>query len=191
MATCMSAVPTANSPTLSTGRVIRGSNASVEALPFTRFPRLGIVIDGGGYYRRGTEKVTQYLILAGPRISLNYGKWRPFIQAFGGIRHVNSVGFIYNPIAVDVGGGADYKLRFKSFSWRFQGDYIYSHYRQRLRRTITGPPLEFGLALLRLAGTRISPSTNSAAIRISLLHVQNFVASTRVHGCQKREIFHA
>ena len=124
----------------------KGFDGSVEALPFTRFSRLGIVIDGGGYYRRGTEKVTQYFILAGPRISLNYGKWRPFIQAFGGFRHVNSVGFIYNPVAVDVGGGADYRLHFKSFSWRFQGDYIYSHYGSAYQndyRASTGPVWRF------------------------------------------------
>jgi hypothetical protein len=124
----------------------RGFDASVEALPFTRIPRLGIVLDGGGYYRRATSPVTQYLFLAGPRISFSYGKWRPFVQAMGGIRHVNSVGFIYNPVAIDVGGGADYKLGFKNFSWRFQGDYVYSHYGtayQNDYRASTGPVWRF------------------------------------------------
>ncbi|HET7890262.1 MAG TPA: hypothetical protein VFL34_01980 [Candidatus Sulfotelmatobacter sp.] len=124
----------------------RGFEASVEALPFTRFPRLGIVLDGSGYYRRGTEKVTQYVFLGGPRLSFTYGKWRPFVQAFGGIRHVNSVGFIYNVVSVDVGGGADYKLRFKNFSWRFQADYLYGHYGSAYQndyRASTGPVWRF------------------------------------------------
>lgn len=106
----------------------RGFEGSVEALPFTRFPRFGVVLDGSGYYRSGTIAVTQYLFLGGPRISFHYGKWRPFVHAMAGIRHVNSDGFIYNPIAIDVGGGADYKLPFKNFSWRLQGDYVNSHY---------------------------------------------------------------
>ena len=106
----------------------RGFEGSFEALPFTRLPRLGLVLDGSGYYRRGTTPVTQYLFLAGPRFSFNYGNWRPFVHAMGGIRHINSDGFIYNPVAIDVGGGADYKLHFKNFSWRLQGDYVRGHY---------------------------------------------------------------
>jgi len=46
-----------------------------------------------------------------------------------GIRHVNSDGFIYNPLSIDIGGGVDYKLAFKkNFSWRVQGDYMHGHY---------------------------------------------------------------
>ena len=119
----------------------RGFEGSLEVLPLIRFPRFGFVLDGGGYYRRGTTPVTQYVFLGGPRISFNYGKWRPFVQAMGGIRHINSDAFIYNPISIDVGGGADYKLRFKNFSWRFQGDYLYGHYasaRQNDYRASTG-----------------------------------------------------
>ena len=106
----------------------RGFDASFEALPFTRFPRLGLVADGSGYYGSGTVGVTQYLFVGGPRFSFNYGKFRPFVHAMAGIRHVNSDGFVYNPIAIDVGGGVDYKLPFKNFSWRLQGDYVHSHY---------------------------------------------------------------
>jgi hypothetical protein len=102
-----------------------GWNGSFEALPFTRFPRIGLVIDGSGLYRRG---VTQYNALAGPRLSANIGRWRPFVHAMGGIRHVNSNGFVYNPVAIDVGGGADYRLPLKNFSWRLQGDYMHGHY---------------------------------------------------------------
>lgn len=103
----------------------RGWTGSFEALPFTRFPRIGLVIEGSGYYRSG---VKQYNILAGPRLSASVGKWRPFVHAMGGIRHVNSDGFVYNPYAIDVGGGTDYKLPFKNFSWRLQGDLLHGHY---------------------------------------------------------------
>jgi hypothetical protein len=106
----------------------RGFEGSFEDFPFARFPHLGLVADGSGYYRRGTEKITQYVFVGGPRLSLNYGKWRPFIHAMAGVRHVNSVGFIYNPFALDFGGGADYKLPFRNFSWRIQGDYLHGHY---------------------------------------------------------------
>ena len=103
----------------------RGWNASFEALPFTRFPRLGLVIDGSGFYRTG---VTQYNLVGGPRISTNLGKRRPFVHAMVGVRHLSSSGFTYNPLALDFGGGVDYKLPFKNFSWRFQGDYMHTHY---------------------------------------------------------------
>lgn len=103
----------------------RGWNGSFEALPLTRFPRLGVVLDASGFYRSG---VTQYNFVAGPRLSTNIGKWRPFVHAMGGIRHLNSSGFVYNPVAIDIGGGADYKLFFKNFSWRLQGDYMRTHY---------------------------------------------------------------
>jgi hypothetical protein len=88
----------------------RGWNASFEALPFVRFPHLGLVADGSGFYRT------------------NMGKWRPFIHAMAGIRRVDSSGLTYRPLLIDVGGGADYKLWFKNFSWRLQGDYMHSHY---------------------------------------------------------------
>ena len=104
----------------------RGWNASYEALPFTRFPHLGLVGDVSGFYR--ATGVTQYNLVGGPRLSSNLGRWRPFIDAMVGIRHLTTSGFIYNPLVIDVGGGADYKLGFKNFSWRVQGDYMHSHY---------------------------------------------------------------
>jgi hypothetical protein len=103
-----------------------GWNGSFEALPFTRFPKIGLVLDGSGFYR--PSGVTQYNIVAGPRYSANIGKLRPFVHAMAGIRHLNSGGFVYNPLVIDVGGGLDYKLWFKNFSWRFQGDYMHTHY---------------------------------------------------------------
>jgi hypothetical protein len=103
----------------------RGWNGSFEALPFSRFPRLGLVADGSGFYRSG---VTQYNFVGGPRLSANLGKLRPFVHAMAGVRHLNSSGFIYKPLVIDVGGGLDYKLPFKNFSWRLQGDYMHTHY---------------------------------------------------------------
>jgi len=103
----------------------RGWNGSAEDLPFSRIPYLGIVLDVSGFYRSG---VTQYNALLGPRVSANYGKWRPFVHALGGIQRISSAGNYYNPIAMDFGGGADYKLFFKNFSWRVQGDYMHTHY---------------------------------------------------------------
>jgi len=103
----------------------KGWDAAFEALPLTRFPHLGIVLEGAGFYRKG---VTQYIGVGGPRLSTTFGKWRPFVQAEVGVRHLNSSGFVYNPLLIDVGGGADYRLWFKNFSWRFQGDYMHTHY---------------------------------------------------------------
>ena len=104
----------------------RGWNASFEDIPFVRFPHLGLVIDGSGFYR--STGVTTYQAMGGPRLSANLDKWRPFVHAMGGIRHLNSSGFVYNPVVIDVVGGVDYKLFFKNFSWRFQGDYMHTNY---------------------------------------------------------------
>src|ERR1051326_4217968 len=56
----------------------RGWNGSYEALPFSRFPRIGLVADVSGFYRSGG--LVQYNFLGGPRVSTNLGKWRPFIH---------------------------------------------------------------------------------------------------------------
>lgn len=103
----------------------RGWNASAEDLPFSHIAYLGIAVDASGFYRTG---VKQYNVFLGPRLSAEYGKWRPFFHVVGGVEHVTSYGNVYNPVAYDIGGGADYKLLFKSFSWRFQADYMRSRY---------------------------------------------------------------
>jgi hypothetical protein len=102
----------------------RGWNASVEDIPFARLLHLGFVLDASGFYR---TSVTSYNAFLGPRVATNLGRWRPFAQAMAGIRHVNSEGTISNPVTIDIGGGVDYRLRFKNFSWRLQGDYMHSH----------------------------------------------------------------
>lgn len=108
----------------------RGFNGSVEMFPFARLSHLGFVLDGSGFYRKGVQglSVTQYNAFIGPRLSTNRGNWRPFVHAMAGIKHVDSSGNIYNPITIDVGGGFDYKLPFKNFSWRVQGDYMHSRF---------------------------------------------------------------
>lgn len=102
----------------------RGWDGSAEVFPFRHRTYLGVVLDASGFYREG---VTQYNAVLGPRISRNYGPWRPFIDAMAGIQHTNSSGAIFNPIAIDVGGGVDRKLPFKNFSWRVQFDYVHTH----------------------------------------------------------------
>lgn len=108
----------------------RGFNASAEFIPFARYSHYGVVLDASGFFRKGVDgtRISQYNYLAGPRISGTYGKWRPFFQVMGGIQRVTSSGTIYNHLALDAGGGVDYKLWFKNFSWRVQGDYIRTHY---------------------------------------------------------------
>jgi hypothetical protein len=105
----------------------RGWNASAEAFPFRRLSYLGVVLDGSGFYRLGVQ---QYNFLLGPRISKQYGKWRPFVQLMGGVQRNDSSGIIHWPIAEDLGGGVDRKFQLlfmKNFSWRLQFDYTRTH----------------------------------------------------------------
>jgi hypothetical protein len=108
----------------------KGFNASVEMFPFPTHSYLGFVLDGSGFYRKGNGgfSVTQYDAFIGPRLSKEYGKWRPFIHAMVGIKHVDSSGNIYNPLTYDGGGGADYKLPWRNFSWRLQADFMHSRF---------------------------------------------------------------
>lgn len=102
----------------------RGWDGSVEAFPLRRFAYLGIVVDGSGLYRTGVQ---QYNIVIGPRVSMNFGKWRPFAHVMGGIQKTNSSGTSFTPAAIDIGGGVDRKLPFRNFSWRLQFDYVHTH----------------------------------------------------------------
>jgi hypothetical protein len=102
----------------------KGWAASGEALPFHRFTHLGLVLDGSGLYRPG---VTKYNLVFGPRLSYNIGNWRPFAHAMAGSQRLTTGGIAYDPLVIDVGGGVDYKLFFRNFSWRLQGDYMRTH----------------------------------------------------------------
>ncbi len=105
----------------------RGWEASVEDSPFRRYSYLGIVLDGSGFYRRGIQ---QYNAVLGPRVSKNYGKWRVFAHAMGGIQETKSSGELFHTVIEDFGGGVDRKFQLlflKNFSWRLQFDYVHSH----------------------------------------------------------------
>ncbi|HLW84541.1 MAG TPA: hypothetical protein VKR60_04950 [Candidatus Sulfotelmatobacter sp.] len=104
---------------------LKGFEGAGEFMPFARLHYLGFVIDGSGLYGHG---IKQYGFVGGPRFSVTYGKWRPFVQAMAGLQMIQSGGNTFNPLAVDVGGGVDYKLFFKNFAWRVQGDYVRTHY---------------------------------------------------------------
>jgi hypothetical protein len=103
---------------------LRGWNGSFEDFAFHRFTYLGMVLDGSGIYRKG---VNQYNLVLGPRISRNYGKWRVFADAMGGIQQTKTSESTFRPIVIDVGGGAEHKIPFKNFSWRLQFDYVHTH----------------------------------------------------------------
>ena len=105
----------------------RGWNASVEEFPFKRFTYLGLVLDGSGFYRLGVQ---QYNLFLGPRLSMHYGKWRPFVQVMAGAQRNASGGITHYPIAEDIGAGVDRKFQLlfmKNFSWRLQFDYSHTH----------------------------------------------------------------
>jgi hypothetical protein len=113
----------------------RGWNASLEFIPLPRFSFVGLVVDVSGAYRPG---ISQYNFVAGPRFAANFGKLRPFVQAFAGIKRVPVNGINYHPVAVDLGGGVDYKLPFRNFSWRLQGDYVHTRYLSAEQNDVRG-----------------------------------------------------
>jgi hypothetical protein len=116
----------------------RGWNASFEDFPLRRFSYLGAVVDGSGFYRLGVQ---QYQVLIGPRLSMHYGKWRPFVHVLGGAQRTASGGMTHFPIAEDAGGGVDRKFQFlfmKNFSWRLQFDYTRTHLLSATQNDIRG-----------------------------------------------------
>lgn len=65
--------------------------------------------------------------LAGPRVSVSVGKFRPFAEGLVGAAHASTHGFGSDTsISSGVGGGLDYHL-IPLVSWRFQVDYLHSH----------------------------------------------------------------
>ncbi len=116
----------------------RGWEASGEDFPFKRFSYLGVVLDGNGFYRQGVQ---QYSALLGPRVSMHYGKWRPFVHLLGGVQRNDGGGVIHWPIAEDLGGGVDRKFQLlflKNFSWRLQFDYERTHELHTTQNDIRG-----------------------------------------------------
>jgi opacity protein-like surface antigen len=119
-------------------------------------PHLGFVADFTGHYGSldfpvicslcvGPTNLTtasanahQYEAMFGPRVSFSAGKFRPFAEAEAGIGHVTTngiaidnnliLGFGANTsYATAIGGGLDYKV-FKMVAWRFEGDYVRTHF---------------------------------------------------------------
>ena len=86
----------------------RGWNASFEDYALRRFSFLSFVADGSGFYRQGVQ---QYNLLIGPRVSMQYGKWRPFVHLLGGIQRTSSGGTTRYPVEEDLGGGVDRKFQ--------------------------------------------------------------------------------
>jgi len=85
--------------------------------------------------------------LVGPRLSIKKGNFRPFVQVLVGGAHVNAGLFQGNDncFAAAVGGGVDARLS-RRISWRFQGDYLRTHFfsaRQDNGRFSTGPVFRF------------------------------------------------
>ena len=116
----------------------RGWNASLEDFPLTRRPYLSAVLDGSGFYRKGIQ---QYNLFLGPRLSVNYGKWRLFVHVMGGAQRMTSDDVTHYPVAEDAGGGADRKFQFlflHHFSWRLQFDYMRTHLLSATQNDIRG-----------------------------------------------------
>ena len=116
----------ANSYDVTVRYPFKGWNASAEAIPFSRFSFVGVVLDGSGFYNT-SNGIHQYNVLLGPRVAHAYGKWRPFVHAMAGIQMLSVNDVRYHPLAVDLGGGVDYKLPFRNFSWRLQADYLHTN----------------------------------------------------------------
>lgn len=125
------------------------------------FPFLGIVADFDGHY--GSQNfpvfcpvgfgsctinasVTEHNYLFGPRVSMSFGKFRPFAEALFGVAHVNAASAGSDTsFGTALGGGLDYRI-LKPIAWRFQGDYVQTRFfgsTQNNVRLSTGIVLRF------------------------------------------------
>ena len=109
------------------------------------FPLLGVVADITGHYGSlnfpaacpaGVVPCSAsisfsahvYESMFGPRLGVPIGKFRPFGEFEIGVGHVNTNGAGSDTsFATAVGGGLDYKI-FRPLAWRFEGDYIHTHF---------------------------------------------------------------
>ena len=105
---------------------LQGWEASLEGKVF---PHLGIVADFNGHY--GSQDVMGATItgheedvMFGPRVSVPFGKLRPFGEFEVGVGHMNTNAFgSNNSFATAIGGGLDYRI-IRLVAWRFEGDYV-------------------------------------------------------------------
>jgi len=116
---------------------LNGWEASLEGkvLPF-----LGIVADGSGHYGRTEIPVCPvpvgggcapvngniHTALFGPRASASIHGIRPFAHILVGAGVISGVSSDLS-LATAVGGGVDFKIA-PILGWRFQGDYIHTHF---------------------------------------------------------------
>jgi hypothetical protein len=134
---------------------LNGWEASLEGkvLPF-----LGIVADGSGYYGTTATPVCPsapgfacspvggniHTALFGPRVSASFHGIRPFAHVLVGLGAITGVGSDVS-LASGFGGGVDFKIA-TIIGWRFQGDYIHTHFADNSQghgRLSTGIVLRF------------------------------------------------
>ena len=108
-------------------------------------PAVGIVADLSGHY--GSQNSVNpantcaigvicsplnvsthiYEAMFGPRFSASLGKVRPFAEFEVGVGHINNGLTSDTAFATAVGGGLDYRI-IRPIAWRFQGDYVSTHF---------------------------------------------------------------
>jgi hypothetical protein len=135
---------------------LNGWEASVEGkvLPF-----LGIVADGSGYYGTSATPVcivapglfacspvsgNIHTALFGPRVSASFHGIRPFAHVLVGLGALSGINSDVS-LASGFGGGVDVKIA-PIIGWRFQGDYIHTHFADNSQghgRLSTGIVLRF------------------------------------------------
>jgi len=94
-------------------------------------PWIGLVVDVDGHYGNhnfgGTSAdVAAHNFLFGPRVSVSYGRFRPFAEFLVGAGHIsrsNGISDSDTSFVNCVGGGLDYKI-FGPVTWRGQLDWI-------------------------------------------------------------------
>jgi len=128
---------TADLPNISGRQNLNGWEGSLEGkvLPF-----LGIVADGSGNYGKTQTPIcplppggscapvngTIFTALFGPRVSASFHGVRPFAHFLVGAADIGGVSSDFS-LAEAVGGGVDFKIA-PILGWRFQGDYIHTHF---------------------------------------------------------------
>ncbi|HKW16840.1 MAG TPA: hypothetical protein VJO35_04970 [Terriglobales bacterium] len=103
-------------------------------------PFLGIVADGGGNYGTSVFPLcpvalgfscsavngSLYTALFGPRLSASVHGIRPFAHVLVGLSAISGINSDVS-LASAFGGGVDIKIA-PIIGWRFQGDYIHTHF---------------------------------------------------------------
>jgi opacity protein-like surface antigen len=125
--------------------VVDGNRANLNGWEATLegkvFPWIGIVADFSGHYGTENEQIAnvnahEFDALFGPRVSVSFGKFRPFAEALFGAGHITTSATsgglnVGSPsdtsFATALGGGLDYKI-IRPIAWRVQGDYVQTRF---------------------------------------------------------------